>query len=162
MGTLAYIDQVLSDTRYYTKAKASYEAGPLAKERPTYDLALEALEMPGYRALSKSDMLPWTHKLMTEHHPQLARASLALSGVVFVLLAAVAAVGWRRAGIEPGTRIDMLLPWIPAIAFALANGAAFALHADAVSPRYTVTAHAMLLAAVYASALRWEPAGGRR
>jgi lipoprotein signal peptidase len=46
-----------------------------------------------------------------------------------------------------------LLPWVPALAFVLANGAAFALHADAVSPRYTIAAHVIWLSAVYASVL---------
>jgi len=117
-------------------------------------LTLEVLDRQGYRKLSRSDMLPWTHERMTEHHPELAHASLALSGIVFTLLAAAALVRWRRESRPAGGAVaSALLPWIPAIAFALANGAAFALHADAVSPRYTVTTHVMCLSAVYASAL---------
>lgn len=117
-------------------------------------LTLEALDVHGYRALSRSDMLPWTHERMTEHHPRLAHASLALSGVVFALLAAAALARWRRESRQaPEALTTALLPWIPAIAFALANGAAFALHADAVSPRYTIATHVMGLSAVYASAL---------
>jgi hypothetical protein len=115
--------------------------------------ALESLDVPGYRRLSRSDMLPWTHKLMTEHHPTLALTSLAVSGLVFVLLAVASLRRWRPGDAALDTSVATLLPWIPAIAFALANGAAFALHADAVSPRYTVAAHGMLLAAVYASVL---------
>ena len=44
MGSLAYIQQVFLDTRYYTAAKAAYRAAPLGLDRPTYDRTLEILE----------------------------------------------------------------------------------------------------------------------
>ncbi len=117
-------------------------------------LTFETLDIRGYRQLSRSDMLPWTHQLMTEHHPRLARASLGLSGIVFALLATMALVRWHRESrAAPGIALPALLPWVPALAFVLANGAAFALHADAVSPRYTIAAHVIWLSAVYASVL---------
>jgi hypothetical protein len=123
-------------------------------------LALEGLGVEAYRTLSRSDMLPWTLKLMTEHHPRLAFASLAGSAVVFTTLAGLAGIGLLRGRARAtrvqegaGDRLAPWVPWVPSIAFALANGAAFALHADAISPRYNLTTHAMLLGGLYAYAL---------
>ena len=118
-------------------------------------VALEALGMPGYRSFSRSDMLPWTHKLMTEHHSALSHASLTVSGIAFGLLGAAGILRLRRIEAGPGwaDRTPLLVPWIPSLLFVLANAAAFAIHADAVSPRYTIASHVMLLALVYSSAL---------
>jgi imidazolonepropionase-like amidohydrolase len=44
MGSLAYIQQVFSDTQHYTAAKAAYRAAPVGLDRPTYDRTLEVLE----------------------------------------------------------------------------------------------------------------------
>jgi len=44
MGSLAYIQQVFSDTQHYTAAKAAYRSAPLGLDRPTYDRTLEILE----------------------------------------------------------------------------------------------------------------------
>ena len=72
-----------------------------------------------------------------------------------LLLAAMALARWRTAESAAGAdALEPLRPWIPSIAFALANAAAFALHADAVSPRYTVPTHAMWMATLYATAWR--------
>ena len=119
-------------------------------------LALEELGVPGYRQLSRSDMLPWTRKLMSDHHPRLFAGSLLVAGATFFLLG-----GWLLGRRLVGGRVapertwpGELLPWLPTLTFALANAAAFALHADAVSPRYNLSTHAIVLAVVYTNALR--------
>jgi len=120
-------------------------------------LAIHRYEDDDYRQFSRSDMTPWTHRRMTEHHPRLAHASLAISGAALALLALTAM--WRAGtAVRSGTRsipIEAVLPWAPSVFFALANAAAFALHADQINPRYTLTAHAMLLALLYTGALRF-------
>ncbi len=44
MGVLAYIEQIVSDTRHYAESKALYASSPAGRERPAYDRALEPLE----------------------------------------------------------------------------------------------------------------------
>ena len=123
-------------------------------------IALEALGMPGYRTFSRSDMLPWTRQLMAEHHPRLFGASIVLSGLTFLALASWLLARGVAALLDTGRRFPLraaartALPWLPAVTFALANGAAFALHADAVSPRYNLTTHALVLALLYVSSIR--------
>ncbi|MDX1501922.1 MAG: amidohydrolase family protein [Thermoanaerobaculia bacterium] len=45
MGTLAYVKQVLLDTKHYAEAKAVYAASPAGRERIAYDRALEPIQM---------------------------------------------------------------------------------------------------------------------
>jgi len=123
-------------------------------------VALAQLGVPGYREWSRSDMLPWTRKLMAEHHPRLLAGSLLASGASFFALGGWLAWGWLSGRWRPSKRPNRsalagaLLPWLPTAALALGNAATFALHADAVSPRYNLTAHVIVLAFVYATALR--------
>ena len=122
--------------------------------------ALEQLGVPGYREWSRSDMLPWTRKLMAEHHPRLFATASVVSALTFFTLAGWLVWGWAadrrrpREDRERGALPRALLPWLPTAALVLGNAATFALHADAVSPRYNLTAHAVVLALVYTSALR--------
>jgi imidazolonepropionase-like amidohydrolase len=80
MGTLAYLEQVLSDARHYGQALDLYRRAPLGKQRPAYDRTLQPIldALEGERPF----LLPGDHGREIDRALELA-ASYGLRPVIY-------------------------------------------------------------------------------